>query len=152
MITAVTIVKRYLFRYQGQVGAYLIIGGVDASGPQLYSVSNHGYIYHAPYMTNGSGCLAAISHFERYYQPDMDLPTAKDYVAGAIESGVMNDLGSGSNVDLVVITKHGVEFLRNHKKVCVPDPLLRDYTFKTGTTKQISQKVKKISYDIVSQS
>lgn len=30
-------------------------------------------------------------------------------------SGVMNDLGSGSNVDLCVITKEGVEYLRNHE-------------------------------------
>jgi hypothetical protein len=27
----------------------------------------------------------------------------------------MNDLGSGSNVDLCIITKDGVEYLRNHE-------------------------------------
>lgn len=30
-------------------------------------------------------------------------------------SGVYNDLGSGSNVDLCIITKEGVEYLRNYE-------------------------------------
>lgn len=36
-------------------------------------------------------------------------------VAKAIRSGVYNDLGSGSNVDLCVITKDKVDYLRNHE-------------------------------------
>ncbi|XP_047249501.1 proteasome subunit beta type-7-A isoform X2 [Capsicum annuum] len=35
-------------------------------------------------------------------------------VAEAILSGVFNDLGSGSNVDICVITKGNTEYLRNH--------------------------------------
>lgn len=39
----------------------------------------------------------------------------------AIRSGVYNDLGSGSNVDLCVITKEGAQYLRNYEylQVCV---------------------------------
>ena len=33
-------------------------------------------------------------------------------VHDAIAAGIFNDLGSGSNVDLCVITKDNVEFLR----------------------------------------
>jgi 20S proteasome subunit beta 2 len=33
----------------------------------------------------------------------------------AIRSGVYNDLGSGSNVDLCIITKDGAEYLRNYE-------------------------------------
>ncbi len=36
-------------------------------------------------------------------------------VAKGIRSGVLNDLGSGSNVDLCVITKDKVEYLRNYE-------------------------------------
>lgn len=35
-------------------------------------------------------------------------------------SGVFNDLGSGSNVDLCIITKDGVEYRRNHEFLQVP--------------------------------
>lgn len=44
---------------------------------------------------------------------------AIDVVGRAIKSGIFNDLGSGSNVDLCVITKDGVDYLRNHEK---PNP------------------------------
>jgi hypothetical protein len=33
----------------------------------------------------------------------------------AIRSGVLNDLGSGSNVDLCIITAAGAEYLRNYE-------------------------------------
>lgn len=33
----------------------------------------------------------------------------------AIEAGILHDLGSGSNVDVVVIKKDKVEYHRNHK-------------------------------------
>lgn len=36
-------------------------------------------------------------------------------MARAIRSGVMNDLGSGSNIDLCIITKDGAQYLRNHE-------------------------------------
>lgn len=35
-------------------------------------------------------------------------------VQDAIEAGIFNDLGSGSNVDVVVITSEKVEILRNY--------------------------------------
>ncbi|KAF1741379.1 hypothetical protein MXB_3613 [Myxobolus squamalis] len=150
IVTAVTIVKRYLFRYQGHVGAYLIIGGVDTAGSHLYSVSNRGHTDRLPFITNGSGCLASISYFESNFRADFELEEAKEFVANGISAGVFNDLGSGSNVDLCIITKHGMEMLRNYRKLCSRNPLLRDYTFPKGTTRTISQKISNITYDIIS--
>lgn len=37
---------------------------------------------------------------------------AKLLVRDAISAGIMNDLGSGSNVDLCVIRKNGAEYIR----------------------------------------
>lgn len=150
VVTAVTITKRYLFRYQGHVGAYLIVGGVDAVGAHLYSVSNRGHTDRLPFIANGSGCLAATAFFERNYRPDMDLEAAKAFVADGVAAGVYNDLGSGSNVDLCVITKHGMEMLRSYRQLCSKSASLKDYTFAEGTTQVISQKVFPISYQIVS--
>jgi 20S proteasome subunit beta 2 len=53
----------------------------------------------------GSGSLAAMAVFEAGFKPDMDLESAKKLVRDAICAGIFNDLGSGSNVDLCVITK-----------------------------------------------
>jgi 20S proteasome subunit beta 2 len=61
----------------------------------------------------GSGSLNAMAMFESKYKDDMTREEACALVADAIRSGVMNDLGSGSNIDLCVITKDGVDYMRN---------------------------------------
>ena len=61
----------HLFQYQGHVGAYLILGGVDASGPQLFGISADGTFKHQPYTTLGSGSLAAMSVFESEYRDNL---------------------------------------------------------------------------------
>lgn len=62
--TANTLLKQMLFRYQGHVGAALILGGVDNTGPHVYSIHPHGSTDALPYATMGSGSLAAMSVFE----------------------------------------------------------------------------------------
>lgn len=48
-------------------------------------------------------------------QADSQRAEAIALVARAIRSGIFNDLGSGSNVDVSVITKNGTEMLRNYE-------------------------------------
>jgi 20S proteasome subunit beta 2 len=59
-------------------------------------------------------------------------------VKDAIESGIFNDLGSGSNVDVCVITKDNVEYLRNYRKPNERGPKEQSYKFKPGTTGEYS--------------
>jgi 20S proteasome subunit beta 2 len=114
VITACTMLKRLLFRYQGHVSAALILGGVDKTGPHLYSIFPHGSTQTNPYVTMGSGSLAAMSVFETRYQPDMEEEQAVELARDAILAGIFNDLGSGSNVDITVIRKDGdVSRMRN---------------------------------------
>lgn len=119
-----TMLKQYLYRYQGHIGAYLVVGGVDATGPQLFTVHAHGSTDKLPYVTMGSGSLAAMAIFESAYKENMTRKEAIDLVARAIRSGVFNDLGSGSNVDVCVITKSGTETLRNYEKPVSTHPQL----------------------------
>merc|ERR1719178_633877 len=60
-----------LFRYQGHIGTYLIMGGVDVTGPHLYEIAAHGSTSKVPYCTMGSGTLAAMSVLESRWVPDM---------------------------------------------------------------------------------
>jgi 20S proteasome subunit beta 2 len=71
VVTAVTRLSDHLFQYQGHIGAYLILGGVDINGPQLYGISADGSFKHQPYTTLGSGSLAAMSVFETEYRDGM---------------------------------------------------------------------------------
>jgi 20S proteasome subunit beta 2 len=51
----------YVFRYQGHIGAYLVLGGYDHDGPHLYSVAAHGSTDKVPFTAMGSGMLSATS-------------------------------------------------------------------------------------------
>lgn len=118
VVTAMTLLKRMLFRYQGHVSAALVLGGCDVTGAHLYTVWPHGSTDKLPYVTMGSGSLAAMAVFERGYNDDLTEEQAKELVKDAIKAGIFNDLGSGSNVDLCVIRDNGtseqqVEMLRN---------------------------------------
>jgi len=56
-------------------------------------------------------------------------------IANAIEGGIYHDLGSGSNVDLCIIEKDRVEFLKNYvSKNKKAFSMERSYNFPKGTT------------------
>lgn len=63
----------YLFRYQGQVGAALVLGGVDSTGAHLFTIHPHGSTDKLPYVTMGSGSLAAMAVFESGWKPNMEV-------------------------------------------------------------------------------
>ncbi|XP_028819815.1 proteasome subunit beta type-10 [Denticeps clupeoides] len=144
--------KQMLFRYQGHIGSSLIIGGVDVTGPQLYSVYPHGSYDKLPFLTMGSGAASAISVFEDRYKPNMELQEAKTLVRDAIAAGIFCDLGSGSNVDLCVIMEAGVQHLRGYDQPAQKTPLEGNYKYKPGTTAVLSETVRPLTVDVVEES
>ncbi|EFJ25428.1 hypothetical protein SELMODRAFT_149251 [Selaginella moellendorffii] len=140
VITALTMLKSHLFNYQGHVSAALVLGGFDVSGPHLHTVYPHGSTDTLPFATMGSGSLAAMSVFEAGFREKMTKEEGMSLVSDAICAGIFNDLGSGSNVDLCVITKAGKEYLRNHM---TPNQrvITKGYTFKRGHTPILSTKI-----------
>uniref|UniRef100_A0A8C7KPR9 Proteasome subunit beta n=1 Tax=Oncorhynchus kisutch TaxID=8019 RepID=A0A8C7KPR9_ONCKI len=87
--------------------------------------------------------LAAISIFEDRYRPNLELEEAKKLVRDAIAAGIFCDLGSGSNVDLCVITQAGVQYLRGYDQ---------PYKYKPGTTAVLTKTVTPLPLDIVDES
>lgn len=117
-IRVVTVVRRLsnmLFKYQGHIGCHLVLGGYDVTGPHLYQIAAHGSTDKLPYTTMGSGMMCAMSVLEMGYKEDMTIEEGKNLVADAIASGVFNDLGSGGNVDICVITEKGKEHIRSYR-------------------------------------
>jgi len=114
-----TVVRRLstmLFKYQGYIGCALVLGGVDVTGPHLYQIYPHGSTDYLPFTSMGSGSLAAMSVLESEYKETMTPEEGVKLVAKAIKAGIFNDLGSGSNVDVCVITKDGCTMHRNYEK------------------------------------
>lgn len=117
VVTACTLLKRMLFRYQGHVSAALVLGGCDINGPHIYQIYPHGSTSKLPYTTMGSGSLAAMAVFESSWREDMNEEEAVELVKRSILAGVFNDLGSGSNVDINIIRVDGsVDIRRNTVK------------------------------------
>ncbi|WAR30367.1 PSB7-like protein [Mya arenaria] len=102
--------------------------------------------------TPRSGSLAAMATFEDRFKPDMEKAEAMKLVRDAIAAGIFNDLGSGSNVDICVITKGKVEYLRPFDEANVKGQREGNYGFKRGTTAILSTEVKKIPFEILATS
>ncbi|BFF96517.1 proteasome subunit beta type-7 [Drosophila madeirensis] len=142
VVAANTMLKQMLFRYQGHISAALVLGGVDKTGPHIYSIHPHGSSDKLPYATMGSGSLAAMSVFESRWKPDLSEEEAKLLVRDAIAAGIFNDLGSGSNVDLCVIRKDSVEYLRNYELANKKGKRQLDYRFNIGATQVLHSTTK----------
>jgi 20S proteasome subunit beta 2 len=110
----------YLFSYGGQIGAALVLGGIDISGPSLYAISPNGYSSKVDYTSLGSGSYAAISILESGFRKDLSKEEAIRLGCEAVKAGILNDLYSGSNVDVCIIDYSGVENLRNYLVVESP--------------------------------
>ncbi len=55
----------------------------------------------------GSGSINAYAELEHGFKDDMTLEEGKELVVRAITAGIIYDLGSGSNVDVMIITQKG---------------------------------------------
>lgn len=123
-----------LCRYQGNIGAALVLGGFDITGPNLFTIAPHGSTDKLPFVTMGSGSLAAMAVFESGWHSKLSRAEAISLVVDAISAGIFNDLGSGSNVDVCIIEKGRNEMLRNYVKPNERVPKEISYKFRKGTT------------------
>ncbi|EPQ14068.1 Proteasome subunit beta type-10 [Myotis brandtii] len=136
-------------RYQGHIGASLVVGGVDVTGPQLYSVHPHGSYSRLPFTALGSGQDAALAMLEDRFQPNMTLEAAQGLLVEAITAGILGDLGSGGSVDACVITGTGAKMLRTLSSPTKPIERHTQYLFAPGTTAVLSETVKPLPLELV---
>ena len=102
----------------------------------------HGSTDKLPYVTMGSGSLAAMSIFETQWTNNCTRDEAVQVCSEAIKAGIFNDLGSGSNVDVCVIEKgKPTQMMRNYIKPNERVQKERTYRFAKGTTAWLKEKV-----------
>jgi 20S proteasome subunit beta 2 len=152
VLSAMLKCKQYLFNYQGHVSAALIMGGVDCTGNYLYEISPNGYVSSLPFLAMGSGSLAAMSVMESEYKLDMEEEDAKQLMKRAVSAGIFHDLGSGSNVDLVVMRQgKEPEYMRHFAMENPKGVRSGNYQFAKGSTGVLKEQVMKIETQIVSE-
>ena len=112
----------------------------DIKGPQLVTISPYGNSMRLPFTTMGSGSLAAMAILETKYKDGMNQDEAVELVKEAIEAGIFNDLGSGSNVDIFIVRRTGCEkkeSYRVYNKKVYSDS--ESYKFDKGTTQVVEE-------------
>ena len=84
----------------------LLVGGVDESGPSIYSVDAlGGASKEEEIVATGSGSPMALGVLEDRYRPKMLEKEAVDMAIRALVAAMRRDIASGEDINVVVITK-----------------------------------------------
>ncbi len=86
-----------------------IVGGMDDEGPSLYVLDVLGSVIPDKYAAVGSGAEIAVGVLEQEYKDGIGTAEAKDLAIRAVKSAISRDVMSGDGVDLLVITKEGMQ-------------------------------------------
>lgn len=86
-----------------------LVGGIDDMGPHLYVLDTIGSLIEDDYASLGSGATIAIGILEANYRRDMTIEEAKNLAVKAVRAAIERDALSGDGIDLLVITREGVE-------------------------------------------
>ena len=90
----------------------LLIGGVDESGPILYSVDAvGGSSKESEIVATGSGSPMAYGVLEDRFKPGMSREEASELAIRALRSAIKRDAGSGESMMVVVITSEAYQEL-----------------------------------------
>lgn len=103
--------------------AQIIMGGLDSSGPHLFSIDPFGSITEEKFVATGSGSPVAYGILEEKFKEDLPLEEAIPIVAQALRSAMKRDVGTGDNLDIVVIGKDGYRELNTEEKRKILDAL-----------------------------
>ena len=94
----------------------LLVGGVDESGPSVYSVdAMGGATKEEEIVSTGSGAPMAYGVLEDRFTPNMSEDVAVDLAIRGLTSAMKRDAGSGEGIHVVVITKDKYEELGEDK-------------------------------------
>jgi proteasome beta subunit len=90
----------------------LLVGGVDETGPSVYSVdAMGGATKEEEIVATGSGSPTAYGVLEDRFRPHMTEDEAIDIAIRSLKSAMKRDAGSGEGIQVVVITKDKYEIL-----------------------------------------
>ena len=88
----------------------LLVGGVDATGPSVYSVdAMGGATREEEIVATGSGSPMAYGVLEDRFRPELGEQEAVDLAVRALRAAMRRDIASGEDINVVVITKDKYE-------------------------------------------
>jgi proteasome beta subunit len=114
--SASRLVANVLFSARGGLMAQILVGGVDSTGPHVFSLDPFGSLTEEKCVATGSGSPIAYGVLEDKYKEGATIKEALPVVVRAVDSAMKRDIASGNNFDIAVITKDGYRALSTEEK------------------------------------
>jgi proteasome beta subunit len=96
--------------------AQILVGGVDDTGPHVFSLDPFGSLTEEKCVATGSGSPIAYGVLEDKYREDTTINDLLSVVVQAVNSAMKRDVASGDSFDIVIIDKKGYRELDVNEK------------------------------------
>jgi proteasome beta subunit len=96
--------------------AQVLIGGVDDTGPHIFSIDPFGSMTEEKVVSTGSGSPVALGILEDRYREGASLKEMLPVVAKAVNGSMKRDAASGDSFNVAVIDEHGYRDLSEKEK------------------------------------
>ncbi|KAG9392049.1 Proteasome, subunit alpha/beta [Carpediemonas membranifera] len=107
--TAAKVFRSMCYKYRDQLSAGIIVGGVDSTGPHVYSIPLGGSVVEQPFSIGGSGSTYIYGYCDAHYRPGMSKEECIEFAKSCVALAMSRDGSSGGLIRLAVITPDGVE-------------------------------------------
>ena len=94
----------------------LLIGGIDESGPRLFSLDPFGSLTEEKFVSTGSGSPIAYGLLEDEYRDEKSVDEMLPIIVRAVDSAMKRDVASGDSFDVALVTKEGYKELLEEEK------------------------------------
>lgn len=96
--------------------AQILIGGMDDTGPHVFSIDPFGSITEEKCVATGSGSPVAYGVLEDKYRHDATIKDMLNIVVKAVDSAMRRNAATGDSFDVSVIDKKGYRELNEKEK------------------------------------
>jgi len=94
----------------------VLIGGIDDTGPHIYSLDPLGSLTEEKCVATGSGSPIAYGVLEDQYKEDVTVEELLPIVVRAVHSAMKRDTASGDSFDVAIIDEKGFRELSDEEK------------------------------------
>ena len=113
--SAARLTANLLFSARG-LQAQVLIGGVDETGPHVFSLDPFGSLTEEKSVSTGSGSPIAYGVLEDKYREGMSVEELLPTIVKAVNAAMKRDAASGNNYNIIIIDKEGYRELAEAEK------------------------------------
>ncbi|MGB8779625.1 MAG: archaeal proteasome endopeptidase complex subunit beta [Candidatus Bathyarchaeia archaeon] len=96
--------------------AQVLVGGLDDTGPHIFSIDPFGSLTEEKYVSTGSGSPVAYGILEEKYKDDVPVREMLPVIVKAVDAAMKRDSASGDSFNVAVIDVKGYRDLTDKEK------------------------------------